>query len=124
MASLLDGAGQIKLATLEEAMISVQRLHGQVERFAFAVKNQQSAGGFRGPFQRTATPLVGLLKPQFGIVADLVTSMLLVVSRGGSEQTMVRALRESVAQLRMQLDIATTKVKEKHTLAPKASPDN
>ena len=121
MASLLDGAGQIKMATLEEAMVSVQRLHGQVERFAFAVKNQQNAGGVRGPFQRTATPLVGLLKPQFGIVADLVTSMLLVASRGGGEQAMVRALRESVAQIRMQLDIALNKVKEKHAVAPNAS---
>ncbi len=117
MASLLDGAGQIKMATLDEAMLYLQRLHGQVEQLAFAVKNQQSTGNFRGPFQRSATPLVGLLKPQFGSVADVVTGMILVASRGGSEPTRVRALREAVAQLRMQLEIAMNKVKEKHAVA-------
>ena len=66
---------------------------------------------------RAATPLVGLLKPQFGTVADVVSALLLVVSRGGGEQAKVRALREWVAQLRMQLEIAVTKTKEKHAIA-------
>ncbi|MEO6447292.1 MAG: hypothetical protein ABIZ91_12090 [Gemmatimonadaceae bacterium] len=124
MASLLDGAGQIKMATLEAAVIIMQRLHGQVELLAVSVKNQQPASGFRGPFQRAATPLVGLLKSQFGSVADIVTGMLLVAGRGGNEQAKVRALRESVGQLRMQLDIAMNKVKEKHAVsAAGASPE-
>ena len=66
--------------------------------------------------RRAASPLVGLLKGQFGMIADQVTAMLLIATRGGGEQNKVRALRESVAQLRIQLEIAVTKTKEKHTV--------
>jgi hypothetical protein len=117
MASQLDGAGQIKLATLEEAGILVQRLHGIVEHYAMAVRGQQATGGFRQQLMRAGTPLAGLLKPQFSVMADVVSSFLLIASRGGGEQVKVRALREAVASIRAQLEIATTKVVEKHTIA-------
>lgn len=117
MASQLDGAGQIKLATLDEAALQLQRLHALVERYAMAVRTQTETGQFRQQLTRAATPLQGLLKPQFSVIADVVSSFLLVASRGGSEQMKVRGLRESVAQIRMQLDIAVTKVKEKHAIA-------
>jgi hypothetical protein len=116
MASQLDGAGQLKLATLDEAGLQLQRLHALVERYAMAVRTQSETGQFRQQLTRTATPLHGLLKPQFSVIADVVSSFLLVASRGGSEQTKVRGLRESVAEVRMQLDIAVTKVKEKHAI--------
>jgi hypothetical protein len=116
MSSQLDGAGQIKLATLDEASLQLQRLHAIVERYAMAVRTQTETGQYRQQLVRAATPLVGLLKPQFSVTADVVSSFLLVASRGGSEQTKVRGLRESVAQIRMQLEIAMTKVKEKHAV--------
>lgn len=116
MASQFDGAGQIKLATLDEAIMKAQHLHGIIERYASAVKLQNETGSFRMQIQRSATPLVGLLKPQFGPVADVVVGLLLVSSRGGSDHMKVRALREAVAQLRMQIEIAITKTKEKHAL--------
>lgn len=119
MASLLDGAGQIKMATLEDAAGQIQRLHGIVERMGVALRAQQELGSFRGQLQRAATPLVGLLKPQFGMIADQVTALLLVASRGGGDQMKLRALRESVAQLRVQLEIAMGKVKEQHTVETK-----
>lgn len=118
MASQLDGAGQIKLATLDEASLQLQRLHALVERYAMAVRTQGETGQFRQQLTRAATPLVGLLKPQFSVIADVVTGFLLVASRGGSEQQKVRGLRESVAQIRMQIEIAVTKVKEKHAIEP------
>lgn len=122
MASQLDGAGQIKLATLDEASLQLQRLHALVERYALAVRTQSETGSFRQQLTRAATPLVGLLKPQFSVIADVASGFLLVASRGGSEQTKVRGLRESVAQIRMQLDIAATKVKEKHAAQPEPKP--
>lgn len=122
MASQLDGAGQIKLATLDEASLQLQRLHALVERYALAVRTQSETGSFRQQLTRAATPLVGLLKPQFGVIADVASGFLLVASRGGSEQMKVRGLRESVAQIRMQLDIAVTKVKEKHAAQPEPKP--
>jgi hypothetical protein len=116
VASQLDGAGQTKLATLDEALLQLQRLHAIVERYAMAVKSQGETGGFRQQLMRAATPLGGLLKPQFGVIADVVTACALAASRGGSEQMKVRALREGVAQIRAQLEIAANKVKEKHAI--------
>jgi hypothetical protein len=116
VASQLDGAGQTKLATLDEALLQLQRLHAIVERYAMAVKSQGETGGFRQQLMRAATPLGGLLKPQFGVIADVVTAFALAASRGGSEQMKVRALREGVAQIRAQLEIAANKVKEKHAI--------
>jgi hypothetical protein len=94
MASLLDGAGQIKMATLESAGLQIQRVHGIVERMAVAQRAQEELGSFRLQLQRAAVPLVGLLKPQFGMIADLVTTLLQVASRGGGDHAKVRAWRK------------------------------
>jgi hypothetical protein len=119
MASELDGAGQIKMATLEDASGQVQRLHGLVEQAALTVKNGKPIQAFGAQFRRAATPLVGLLKPQFGSIADLITGMILVSTRGGGDQAKIRAMREGIGQLKVQLDIAATQVKTKHA-APKS----
>src|SRR5262245_1849671 len=112
----LDGAGIVKMETLEEANAHLQRLHSIVERMAIAVRGQQNTAQFGMQLRRAGTPLVGLLKGQFGMISDQVTAMLLVATRGGGDQMKLRALRESVAQIRIQLEIAVTKVKEKHAI--------
>ena len=116
MASNLDGAGQGKMEALEQAQVHLQRLHGIVERFAIVVRSGQDTGTFRMQLQRAATPLVTLLKPQFGMIAELVTGMIRVSSRAGPDAPKLRAMREAVGQVRMQLDIAVTKVKERHAV--------
>ena len=73
--------------------------------------------------RRAASPLIGQLKPQFGMLADGVTAMVLVATRGGNEQVKLRSLRESVASLRQQLDIAANKVKEHHSVEIEMSAD-
>lgn len=112
----LDGAGVAKMETLEEATAAIQRLHSIVERMAIAVRSQQDTTQFGAQIRRTGSPLVGLLKGQFGLIADQVTAMLLVATRGGGDQVKLRSLREAVAQLRMQMEIAVAKTKEKHTI--------
>jgi hypothetical protein len=112
----LDGAGHAKMETLEEATAHLQRLHGIVERMAMAVRSQQDTAQFGQQIRRAGSPLVGLLKGQFGMIADQVTAMLLIATRGGGDQNRLRALRESVAQLRTQLEIAIARTKEKHTV--------
>jgi hypothetical protein len=112
----LDGAGQVKMATLEDAIGQVQRLHGIVETAALSVKNAKPITAFGAQFRRAAAPLVGLLKPQFGMIADLVTGMILVSSRGGGDQAKVRAMREGIGQLKVQLEIAVTQTKDKHAV--------
>ena len=113
----LDGAGLAKMETLEEAGTSVQRIHGIVERMALAVRSQQDTAQFGQQIRRAGSPLVGLLKGQFGMIADQVTALLLIATRGGGDQAKLRALREAVAQIRIQLEIAVAKTREKHTVA-------
>lgn len=111
----LDGAGQAKMATLENANLQVQRLHGLVETAAMQVKGMKPILAFGIQFKRAASPLVGLLKPQFGMIADLVANLILVSSRsGGGDQQKIRAMREGIGQLKVQLEIATAQTKEKH----------
>lgn len=111
----LDGAGAAKMHVLEEAIAGLQKLHGLVEQMGMAIKRHEPANMYGLQIRRAASPLIGQLKPQFGMLADAVTSMVLVATRGGSEQVKLRSLRESVASLRQQLDIATNKVKEQHS---------
>ncbi len=112
----LDGAGAAKLETLEDALAQLQRIHAMVERMAIAARTPQGAAPLVAQLKRTATPLVGQLRGQFGLIADQVAAMLLAASRGGSDQTRVRGLREGVAQIRTAIEIAIARVKEKHTI--------
>jgi hypothetical protein len=112
----LDGAGHAKMETLDEANAAVQRIHGIVERMAMAVRSGQDTGQFGAQIRRAASPLVGKLKGQFGMIADQVTALMLIATRGGGEQVKLRSLREGVAQIRIQLEIAVTKTKEKHAM--------
>jgi hypothetical protein len=49
------------------------------------------------------------------MIADQVSALLLVLTRGGGDQARLRALRELVAQTRTALEIAAAKTKELHT---------
>jgi hypothetical protein len=113
----LDGAGIEKLKTLEKAQGQLQRVHGFVEHMAVAVRDQQPVAQFASQIRRGAVPMVQLLKTQFGMIADQVNALLMTAARSGSDQMRVRSLREQVAQIRVQLDIAVTKTMELHTHA-------
>jgi hypothetical protein len=112
--SQVDGAGMAKLKTLEDALTGLQRVHALVERYALAVKQGSNTSQFVHQIRRALEPLVGLLKPQFGVLSDQVASVNLVATRGGSEQMRVRGLREGVASLRQGFDIAERRVREQH----------
>ncbi len=122
-ATKLDGAGTQMMRTLEEALLTLQTLHGMVERMAIEIKALKSVGILPQQIKRLAVPLQGQLKGQFGLIADLVTAMILSAGRGGSEQTRLRALREHIAQIRTAIDINKTKVKEKHSVDIEISGD-
>ena len=122
----LDGAGIQKMKTIEEAMTQLQRIHGLVETYALALKRTQPTGLYGLQIKRALTPLVGLLKGQFGLIADQVAAVNLVASRGGSEVTKIRVLREGVASVRQALEIAQVRVKENHAVkedAAEGAPD-
>ena len=117
----LDGAGIQKMKTLDEAFAQTQRLHGVVETYALALKRNQPTSLYGMQVKRAISPIVGLLKPQFGLISDQVAALNLVAGRGGSEQTKVRLLREGVGSLRQALEIAVVRVKENHAVPDEPS---
>jgi hypothetical protein len=119
----LDGAGVQKLKTLDEANVQLQRLHGVVETYALALKRAQPTSLYSMQVKRALSPLVGMLKPQFGLIADQVAALNLVASRGGNEKTKVRILREGVGAVRQALEIAIVRVKDNHMVKEEAATD-
>lgn len=101
----------------------LQRVHGLVERYALAVKQQAPTGPLLIQIKRGLEPMAGVLKAQFGLVSDQVTGLILVMGRGGSDNTRIRSLREGVAQLRTALEIAERKVREQHTKEIELAPE-
>lgn len=120
----LDGAGQAKMKTLDDAMTVLQRVNGLVEQYALQVKRNQSGGTFLSNIRRQLPALSEMLKAQFGMIADQAMATNLSSSRGASEQMRVRALREGVAQIKTALEIAITHVKEKHELRSNEAEDH
>lgn len=112
----LDGAGQAKMKTLDDAMNVLLRVNGLVEQYALQIKRNQSGSTFLTNIRRQLPMLSEMLKAQFGMIADQVMQANLASSRGASEQMRVRALREGVAQVKTALEIAVAHVKEKHNL--------
>lgn len=120
MANTLDVPGRLKMATLEEAVKSAQRLHGLVERMAAASQKNEPVSSYMQQVRRSGAPLVSLLKASFGLVSDHVAQMMVIAGRTGSDPIRVRALREGVGQLKMQLEVAENRVRETHAVKEQA----
>lgn len=117
MASVrLDSAGVIKLRTLDEALLLLQRINGIVEQYALALKRNQPTNTFIMNVRRTLPTLAENLKGQFGMISDQVMAMNLAASRGASEQMRLRVLREGVAQIKQAIEIAQTQTKDRHAV--------
>ena len=112
----LDGAGVQKMKTLEDATTMLHRIHGLVETYALAVKKSHPTSFTIQQIRRALPPLIGLLKGQFGMIADQVAALNLMATRGSNEQTRLRVLREGVGSARIAIDIAIVRVKENHAV--------
>jgi hypothetical protein len=112
----LDGAGMVKMKTLDEALLLLQRVNGLVEQYALAVKRGQNSGQFIQTIRRTLPTLADNLKSHFGMISDLILSVNLMSSRGASEAVRVRQLREGVAQVKQAIEIAMTNTKDRHMI--------
>jgi len=117
----LDGAGQAKMKTLDDAVNVLLRVNGLVEQYALQIKRNQSGSTFLTNIKRQLPTLSEMLKAQFGMISDQVMATNLSSSRGASEQMRVRALREGVAQIKAALEIAIAQVKDKHGLEDEKS---
>jgi len=112
----LDGAGTVKMQTLEDAMLLLQRINGLVEQYALNLKRNQPTSVYVMNLRRTLPQLAENLKAQFGLITDQVLAIHLASSRGASEVTRVRTLREGVAQVKQAIEIAMAQTKDKHTV--------
>ena len=110
----LDGAGQAKMVTLDDAILIHQRLNSVVENYALSVKNQKPVPSLLQNAKRQFPVLAAKLKNQFGMISDLVTAVYMATSRGSSEQMRVRGMREGMAAIKVQLEIAVTQTIAKH----------
>lgn len=108
----LTGPGVQRLQTLEEATIQLQTLHSIVEKMAMAFRAQQPLHPFVQQLRRASVPLADTLKGHYGQLADQVTALYLVASRGGGDRVRVNNLREAIGGLRSALDVAMRKVWE------------
>lgn len=119
----LDGAGNVKMKTLDEALLLFQRINGLTELYAMAVKKNQPTAAFVQNIRRQLPTLAANLKGQFGLISDQVMAVNLAASRGASEAMRVRAMREGLAQIKQSLEIAMVQTKDKHAVhKEKAAP--
>ena|SRR5829696_7889082 len=112
----LDGAGQAKLRTLDDALLLLQRINGIVEQYALALKREQPASVYIQNIRRQLPSLAENVKGQFGTIADLILSVNLASSRGASEAMRLRMLREGVQQIKQAIEISMTQTKAKHAV--------
>jgi hypoxanthine-guanine phosphoribosyltransferase len=116
----LDGAGQAKMTTLDDSLLLQQRIHGLVETYALSVKQNKPAGSIMQNLKRQMPLLAAKLKGQFGMISDLVTSINMQMTRGSSEQMRVRTMREGMAAIKQQLEIAIAQTIAKHKVEGEA----
>lgn len=114
----IDGPGQAKLQQLETAASIAQTLHGMIETYAIAVRAGNPTSSFPQQLKRAATPLVGLLRSQFQLLADLSSDLILIATRGGgADQAKLRMLRERIGQLKSGIELAVTSTLNKHAVS-------
>jgi hypothetical protein len=119
----LDSTGTIKLKTLDEALLRLQRIHGIVEQYGMAMKRNQPTTVYMMNIRRQLPSLAENLKSQFGLIAEQVTSISLAASRGASEQVRLRGLREGIAQVKTAIEIGMTQTKDRHAVVEEKKVD-
>lgn len=110
----LDPTGIVKLKTLDEALLLLQRIHGIVEQYAVAFKRGQPTSSYVMNLRRQLPSMAANLKAHFSLLADELLALNLATSRGSSEQTRVRLLREGVARVRTNIEIAALQTRARH----------
>jgi len=102
------------MVTLDDALAIHQRIHTLVEQYALSIKRNQPASHLMQNLKRQMPTLAGKLKGQFGMISDLVTATNMTMTRGASDVIRVRSMREGVAAIKVQLDIAVAQTIAKH----------
>ena len=113
---ILDSMGTQKMKALDDAMVLVHRLHGQIETLAMNAKKGTSSASVVASIKRQLTTLAANLKSHFGMISDLVTNVYISSTRGSSDAARARVLREGLASIKQAIDIGIAQTKEKHAV--------
>jgi hypothetical protein len=73
--------------------------------------------------RRQLPSMAANLKAHFSLLADELLALNLATSRGSSEQTRVRLLREGVARLRTNIEIAALQTRARHQVEEEKPPE-
>jgi hypothetical protein len=112
----LDVAGEAKMAILDDATLLFQRIHALVEQYALAIKRSQPATQIMLNLKRQMPTLADKLRDEFGGIAEIVIAVNVKMTRGGSEQTRIRQMREGLATIKGQLENAVLHTIARHTM--------
>ena len=111
---ILDSGGTIKMKTLDDALLLLQRINGLVENYAINAKKGVPSASTVQNIKRQLTTMAANLKNHFGMISDQVTNVYINSSRGASDAARVRTLREGMAQIKQAIEIGMTQTIAKH----------
>ena len=125
---ILDSMGTIKMQVLEKALHDLARINTQTELLASNAKKNTPSPALVAGIKRNLVTLAANLKGQFGMISDAVTNVYISSSRGSSDQTRARSLKEGIAAIKQAIEIGIAQTKDKHAVhrekpAPAASPE-
>lgn len=119
----LDGAGTQKMKTIEEALGTVQTIHGLVERMAVDVKNNRGVGAIPGQIEahrhQPAGAAEGAVRPDCRSVSAMINRDG-TRRRGAGQGPGAPRGRGATAH---RLEINAAKVKEQHAVKIEVAPD-
>ena len=113
---ILDASGTIKMKVLDDALLLTQRLNALNEQLALSAKNGMPTLTLKAAIKRALTTLAANLKAHFGMISDLVNNVVITSSRGSSDATRSRVIREGLAQIRQGIDVGMTSTRNKHAI--------
>jgi len=113
---ILDSMGTVKMQVLEKAMQDLHRINAQTEQLAMSAKKGTPSPALVATIKRNLVTLAAQLKGQFGMISDAVTNVYISSSRGSSDQTRARMLKEGIAAIKQAIEIGITQTKDKHAV--------
>ena len=107
--SKLSAGANLRIGLIGEFLTKVARVNGLVEQYA-AAKNNPAM--YELPAMRAVQQLkLQFMSNGFDTLSQLCGAMETTLRRGGSQQTKTRVLREGVATLKFQLELAARMTK-------------
>lgn len=109
MVMKLSAGANLRIIEIGEFLTKVARVNGLVEQYAAAKSNP---GMYEMPAMRALQQLkLRFMSSGFDSLSQLCGGMEMTIRRGGSQTTKARTLREGVATLKFQLELAARSTK-------------